>query len=173
MQDDEIFRESMETLGVEPLDASGEGERRRSERRRRERRRRERETADRRLFEQALREPIDAELFDAEPRRRPRSLRGRRLRVERRLDLHGMTAEEALERLERFLVDARTAGARTVLVITGKGRHSPGGVGVVRGRVEAWLARRGRGLGVVEFAPAPERLGGGGAYLLRLGKRGG
>src|SRR5215471_3139336 len=46
--------------------------------------------------------------------------------VEARLDLHGMTQEEAHRALGGFLRAARAAGKRVVLVITGRGRVGGG-----------------------------------------------
>src|SRR5262249_44429419 len=57
--------------------------------------------------------------------------------VEARLDLHGMTQEEAHRALGGFLRAARTAGKRVVLVITGRGRV---GGGVLKAAVPRWLA---------------------------------
>jgi DNA-nicking Smr family endonuclease len=41
--------------------------------------------------------------------------------IDASIDLHGMGAEEARQRLLRFLATARLHGHRTILVITGKG----------------------------------------------------
>ena len=49
------------------------------------------------------------------------------LPVGARLDLHGMTAAEAEEALERFFEDAARRGIEKVLVIHGKGIHSEDG----------------------------------------------
>ncbi len=49
-----------------------------------------------------------------------------------RIDLHGMTRDEAAHALQRFVLQAHRAGARYLLVITGKGYHSEGGNSVVR-----------------------------------------
>ena len=46
--------------------------------------------------------------------------------VNRQLDLHGLTREEALSELPRFLRNASAYGEKAVLVITGKGLNSPG-----------------------------------------------
>ncbi|MGV1097945.1 Smr/MutS family protein [Thiovibrio sp. JS02] len=43
------------------------------------------------------------------------------------LDLHGCTAVEAQVKTENFLARASGLGLRTVLIITGKGLHSPDG----------------------------------------------
>ncbi len=42
------------------------------------------------------------------------------------LDLHGMSALEAEAAIDRFLRDARARGLTKVLLIHGKGNHSPG-----------------------------------------------
>lgn len=88
------------------------------------------------------------------------------IRVDRQLDLHGLTREEALEALPRFLRSARVHGEKAVLVITGKGINSPGEP-VLQQAVAAWLRDAGREF-VVEFAPAPREMGGSGAFVLFL-----
>lgn len=86
--------------------------------------------------------------------------------VDRQLDLHGLTREEALEALSRFLESAAAHGEKAVLVITGKGNNSPGEP-VLQQAVTAWLRDAGKKL-VAEFAPAPREMGGGGAFVLFL-----
>ena len=55
------------------------------------------------------------------------------------LDLHGLKVPEALRATEDFLVAAASAGDLEVRIVYGKGRGSPGGVGVLRQAVPAWL----------------------------------
>lgn len=55
-----------------------------------------------------------------------------------RLDLHGCTAAEAEIKTENFLARARRNHLKTVLVITGKGLHSPEGP-VLKDVIEARL----------------------------------
>jgi DNA-nicking Smr family endonuclease len=55
------------------------------------------------------------------------------------LDLHGLSAKEAVAETERFLHQARAAGATQVRIVYGKGRRTPGGVGVLRGVIPHWL----------------------------------
>lgn len=88
------------------------------------------------------------------------------IRLDRQLDLHGLTRDEAVGSLDRFLRSARAAGEKAVLVITGKGTHSSDGP-VLNQAVAAWLREQGRGL-VIEFAPAPRELGGSGAFVVFL-----
>jgi DNA-nicking Smr family endonuclease len=86
--------------------------------------------------------------------------------VSHQLDLHGLTREEALEALPRFLHSAQKKGQKAVLVITGKGNHSPEEP-VLHQAVASWLRDTGRGA-VLEFAPAPREMGGSGAYVVFL-----
>lgn len=62
-----------------------------------------------------------------------------RLPIEGRVDLHGMTQDEAYSLLFSFLHRAHAGGIRYVLIITGKGSSS-GGDGVLRRAVPAWLS---------------------------------
>ena len=86
-------------------------------------------------------------------RRTADRLRRGRMRIDMKLDLHGMRVEAARYRLRGFLNNAIASGARCVLVITGKGLHSNSnalasnadggftrsGVGRLREAVPLWL----------------------------------
>jgi DNA-nicking Smr family endonuclease len=97
---------------------------------------------------------------------RLRQLKKGVVRVDRQLDLHGLTREEALDALPRFLRNASEHGEKAALVITGKGYNSPGEP-VLQQAVAAWLRDAGREL-VLEFASAPREMGGGGAFVVFL-----
>lgn len=86
--------------------------------------------------------------------------------VEYQLDLHGLRREEALAALPRFLRSAQQKGQKAVLIITGKGNHSPEEP-VLQQSVASWLREGGREL-VLEFAPAPREMGGSGAFVAFL-----
>ncbi len=86
-----------------------------------------------------------------------------------RIDLHGMTQAEAHDALLRFLHRAQAAGAKFVLVITGKG--GPGGDrGVLRRQVPLWLALPDMRACVLGFDVAHVGHGGEGALYVRLRK---
>ncbi|WP_408737393.1 Smr/MutS family protein [Acetobacter senegalensis] len=71
------------------------------------------------------------------------------MRVERRLDLHGLVAQEAFRRLMEFMDVAQVRGLRCVEIITGLGSGQEGGI--LRRELPHWLARpeiRGRVLGL-------------------------
>ncbi len=91
--------------------------------------------------------------------------------IEDAADLHGLTQEQAHDRLGRFLADAQQAGLRCVLVVTGKGLlHG----GVLRHMVPRWLNEGANRERVLAFTPAQPKHGGAGAlYLLIRRKRAG
>lgn len=97
-----------------------------------------------------------------------RSLRRGQLPIDARLDLHGLGAEAARERVADFLRDKRARGERCVLVIHGKGSHSPGGGGVLRGEIAAWLSQGRAREHVAAFATARQEDGGDGALYVAL-----
>jgi DNA-nicking Smr family endonuclease len=99
-----------------------------------------------------------------------RRLRRGLLPVDGRVDLHGMGASQARAQLELFLRTMRARGERCVLVIHGKGEHSPQGIGVLRGEISAWLSQASASEHVAAFATADDRDGGEGAVYVLLRK---
>ncbi|MEZ0224180.1 MAG: Smr/MutS family protein [Alphaproteobacteria bacterium] len=100
--------------------------------------------------------------FDAATRHK---LKKGRLAIEARLDLHGMTQDEAYGALHRFLRRAEASGARTLLVITGKGRI---GGGVLRRMVPLWLQETELRNIVLAVETSRAKDGGEGALYVRL-----
>ena len=87
--------------------------------------------------------------------------------IEGRVDLHGMSQDEAYFLLHSFLQRAHAGGLRYVLVITGKGSSS-GGDGILRRAVPGWLATAPFRLLVSSHESAAQKHGGGGAIYVRL-----
>jgi DNA-nicking Smr family endonuclease len=101
-------------------------------------------------------------------REKQKLVRGR-APIDARLDLHGMTQEEAHAALVRFLRRAQADGARFVLVITGKGARAGGeGGGVLRRQVPLWLGLAEFRDAVLGFEEAHMAHGGQGALYVRL-----
>lgn len=96
-----------------------------------------------------------------------RSLRRGLLPVDATLDLHGLGAEDAREKLAAFLREKRARGERCVLVIHGKGERVPGG-GVLRGEIAAWLSQGRAREHVAAFVTARDDDGGEGAVYVAL-----
>lgn len=90
-----------------------------------------------------------------------------RLPIEGRVDLHGMTQDEAYSLLFSFLHRAHAGGIRYVLIITGKGSSS-GGDGVLRRAVPAWLSTPAFRPLVSSHDHAARNHGGSGALYVRL-----
>jgi DNA-nicking Smr family endonuclease len=59
------------------------------------------------------------------------------------LDLHGLRVPEALDLVAVTLTRARQEGVERLRIVCGKGKNSPGGVGVLREAVAGWLEESG------------------------------
>ncbi len=103
---------------------------------------------------------------DVDGRTLDRLKRGQ-LRPQARLDLHGMTQDEAHRALIEFISDTQAAGKRCVIIITGRGRISEGG-GVLRNQTPNWLNTPAVRSRVLAFATAQPRDGGSGALYVLL-----
>jgi DNA-nicking Smr family endonuclease len=81
------------------------------------------------------------------------------------LDLHGLSAEQGKQALQRFVQEAFDAGLRSILVITGKGK------GILRREVPHWLETPPLRRQVSRFGEAHIVHGGEGALYIKLRKR--
>jgi DNA-nicking Smr family endonuclease len=88
-----------------------------------------------------------------------------KLAIEARLDLHGLTQDEAHSEISGFVGRSRAAGLRCVLVITGRGAV---GGGILRQAVPRWLDEPGLRRHLLAVASAQPRDGGSGALYLLL-----
>lgn len=98
-------------------------------------------------------------------RRTAERLRRGHYPIEARLDLHGMTQDEAHRTLSSFIAGGRAAGTRCVLVITGHGRV---GGGVLKTHLPRWLAEPALRRDILALAPARPQHGGIGAFYVLL-----
>jgi DNA-nicking Smr family endonuclease len=97
---------------------------------------------------------------------RMKQLRRGTIRIDYELDLHGLSEDEALDALGSFVKGAYRREQKAVLVITGRGNHSPAEP-VLKGAVDKWLRANGKEM-VVEFLAAPREMGGDGALVIFL-----
>jgi DNA-nicking Smr family endonuclease len=86
------------------------------------------------------------------------------------LDLHGHRTRGLEEHLSRALRDLLHDGPTRVLLIHGKGLHSPSRTGVLRDAVLALLTEGPCAPLVRAFRTAPTRLGGEGALIVEIGR---
>ena len=96
-------------------------------------------------------------------------LRRGRIRPEARLDLHGMTQDEAHRAVAGFIATNRSDGRRCVLIITGRGRGKFGG-GVLRKQTPRWLNLQPTRGNILGFAESQPKDGGAGALYVLLKK---
>ena len=94
-----------------------------------------------------------------------RKLRRGAWRVQRELDLHGLTKAEASTELAAFMRECARNNWRCVRIVHGKGLGSKNREPVLKGRVRAWLARRDE---VLAYCEPPPAQGGSGAILVLL-----
>jgi len=114
-------------------------------------------------------ERLEGRRIDVDPRELRRLRRGQ-YAVDGRIDLHGLGADEARHAIEAFIKKRAREGDHTVLIIHGKGTHSPRGHAVLRGEIAAWLSQGGSARHIAAFATAPDDHGGTGAVLVLLAR---
>jgi DNA-nicking Smr family endonuclease len=119
--------------------------------------------------------PALPELDPAAPagldKRTAQRLKRGQLGIEARIDLHGMTQEQAHATLSRFIRESRMAGRRSVLVITGKGSVKSGEGGVLRQMTPRWLNEPTLRRHIVAISQAQQKDGGQGALYVLLKRR--
>ncbi|MGI9228288.1 MAG: Smr/MutS family protein [Gammaproteobacteria bacterium] len=98
--------------------------------------------------------------------------------IDSRIDMHGLTQQQAQNKLLAHLMEAQAEGDRIVLAITGKGTHSAlthqsSGKegGVIRSTLPKWLNSSEFRYLVSEYAPAHRKHGGSGAYYVRVRRK--
>lgn len=100
-----------------------------------------------------------------------------KLAPESRLDLHGMTLQEAHPVLISFILNAQARGLRLVLVITGKGQKKGDGMiipehrGILKRQVPHWLHAAPCARAILHIKQAHRRHGGDGALYVYLRKK--
>ncbi len=100
-----------------------------------------------------------------------------KLAPEGRIDLHGMTLDQAQPALTSFIMRSHARDRRLVLVITGKGKRSddigpiPARPGVLRHNVPRWLQSPPLSQMILQVTEAHARHGGGGAYYVYLRRK--
>jgi DNA-nicking Smr family endonuclease len=120
-------------------------------------------------------QPAPPRLAPLDRRTRTRVVKGS-ITIDARIDLHGLTQASAHRRLHHFLYESQAAGAKLVLVITGKGRQDdtrPMGEerGVLRRSVPSWLSSAELRPFVIGFETAGRNHGGEGALYVRVRSR--
>ncbi len=91
------------------------------------------------------------------------------LSLEARLDLHKLTADEAIAQCTRFFTECLAQGIRTVLLITGKSQVSSQAKGpVLKNILHRWMREQPF---VLAYSTCKPKHGGSGAYSVLLRNR--
>ncbi len=90
---------------------------------------------------------------------------------ESHIDLHGLNSDQALDSLLFFIRESFLHGQRCVLVVTGRGKNSPGGHSILKREVQEWLTRDPFKRIVLAFSTAQPKDGGAGAIYVLLRKQ--
>jgi len=107
-------------------------------------------------------------------------LRRGQMRIEGRLDLHGLTQVDAHRAAHAFIVESHRTGRRCVLIITGKGGVREGDdlgfvpdrdIGVLRRNLPRWLTESPVRQMVLRLEPARPQHGGHGAFYVLLRRK--
>lgn len=85
-----------------------------------------------------------------------------------KLDLHGMTLQQAYDATYSFLLEHSGLGTPKVIVITGKGK---GGEGKLKKEFPFWLEKKELAEKIDRFEYAPYQKGGDGAVIIYLKRR--
>lgn len=176
-RDEDLFARAMASLGVDPISGkSGRSEPQQPRFERQTRSEIEVEPTEGDMFLRAMNSltvvPNKDHRVSGDSDRGPRRLKqGKKPHLDfgETIDLHGKTVAESLETLARVVTANWARGRRSVMVITGKGHHSKGGVSVVRRAVENWILTTGKRY-VEAYADAPRAFGGSGAFVIYLKK---
>lgn len=85
------------------------------------------------------------------------------------IDLHGLTKDQAYDRLKRFLISSSNNNTKEVIVITGKGQlNSPG---VIKLEVPRWLEYTELKKYILGYSWIQDSLGGSGSVRVMIKRR--
>jgi len=113
---------------------------------------------------------VEGRRIDVDPREL-RRLRTQRYAIDGKLDLHGLSRDRAKSAVVEFVARKRREGDRALLIVHGKGTHSPRGEAVLRGEIGAWLSQSSAAKDVLAFASLVEHDDTSGAVTVLLAKR--
>lgn len=86
------------------------------------------------------------------------------------LDLHGLNVQQAFESLRGFFKSSWYRGMRCVLVVCGRGKNSPDGIGILREKIRQWFTQEPFKRVILAFCTAKAHDGGPGSVYVLLRK---
>jgi len=92
------------------------------------------------------------------------------IKIDATLDLHGKNLQNAYISFIAFIESSYIQGNRNLLVITGKGKTNPGGIGAIKKEFKTWLTQDNIADKVIRATYAKNKDGGEGAFYIFLKK---
>lgn len=120
------------------------------------------------------RQPLEINNTDNIDANTAKRFRKNEFRVERTLDLHGLTEDRAFESVYKFIINSYNQGLRCVIIITGKGLHASDDEeifskrAVLKNKVPQWLNTKDLRPLILSITYPSESLGGSGALYILL-----
>jgi DNA-nicking Smr family endonuclease len=99
-----------------------------------------------------------------------RKLKGGRIRIDMRIDFHGMSLDRALDSLIHSITYAYEHGFRCILVVTGKGHNTKLDGISIKSQMGKWLRIPTLSSKIIKYVDAIPRHGGTGALYILLKK---
>jgi DNA-nicking Smr family endonuclease len=115
-------------------------------------------------------EYVEGAIAGVDPELLPKLRRGD-FSIQAHLDLHGMSAAQGRQSVERFIHSSVIQGLRCILIIHGRGLNSRDQIPILKERMSRWLKRGRLKQLVLAFATAQPCDGGAGAMYVLLRKR--
>ncbi|MDR1425585.1 MAG: Smr/MutS family protein [Rickettsiales bacterium] len=97
-----------------------------------------------------------------------RKLRTGKIKIDMRIDFHGLTLDRALDSLILGLTNAHERGLRCVLLVTGKGKNTKADRISIKSKISEWLKIASLSSMIVKYVDAIPRHGGTGALYVFL-----
>lgn len=104
-------------------------------------------------------------------RKTMKRLKQGRFPIQDHIDLHGLTRDEARDRVREFLIRSHKTGLRCVLIVHGRGHNSPYSFPVLKEQLPVWLNQGPARRIVLAFVTARPYDGGAGALYILLRHR--
>lgn len=89
---------------------------------------------------------------------------------EAHIDLHGLNTQQAFETLRGFFKGSWYRGLRCVIVVCGRGKNSPDGIGILREKLQLWFTQEPFKRVILAFCTAKAHDGGAGAVYVLMRK---
>ena len=104
-------------------------------------------------------------------RKLDKKLKGGQIKIDKTIDFHGKTLDEAFDSLLLNIESAFENGLRMLLVITGKGRGTKEGKESIKSQIEYWMKHPNISSKVIKYTDAQQRDGGTGALYVLLKRK--